>query len=214
MSMRLKARDSALSVVLLSSRSPTMAVRAAEQFLAEARASHPATKRATVALWRPNPTTIGGEGSPAESVVLASRSNDIGSVQEEYFAALAAAPTSDGTSGNRPVEARRLTAVQHALLMTRDLGSVQEASSAATAASSDEIPAPTGAELLAQLRAVELSLSRYVGTDQQVPSCAPRTQPEHRGLIHHPEPAANAAARTGRKFNELDHPRSPAHPES
>lgn len=175
---RLRITISAFSVVLLLALTAPIAVRAAEQFLTKAPGVPSCDETSDCSSVETNPTTITGEGSPAESSVLASRSNDIGSVQEEFFAAAAAAaPTSDGTSGNRPVEARRLMAAQHAL-MTRDLGSMQEdallavvEASSAAEASGGETP-PTSAELLAQLHAVELSLSRYVGTDQQVPSCA------------------------------------------
>jgi hypothetical protein len=175
---RLRITISAFSVVLLLALTAPIAVRAAEQFLTKAPGVPSCDETSDCSSVETNPTTITGEGSPAESSVLASRSNDIGSVQEEFFAAAAAAPTSDGTSGNRPVEARRLMAAQHAL-MTHDLGTMQEdallavvEASSAAEASGGETPAPTGAELLAQLHAVELSLSRYVGTDQQVPSCA------------------------------------------
>jgi hypothetical protein len=100
----------------------------------------------------------------------------------------AAAPSWDETSGYGAVEATRATighpaasttaeqtrlvAAQRALL-SQDLGSLQEdaltavveASSADAEASVDNAPAPTSAELLAQFRAIELSLSRYLGAD-------------------------------------------------
>jgi hypothetical protein len=175
---RSRTAISAFSVVLLLALSAPIAVRAAEQVLTMAPGVPSCEETSDCSSLETGSTTIVGEGSPAESIARASRSNDIGSVQEEFFAAAAAAPSSDETSGNRPVEARRLMAAQHAL-MTRDLGSMQEdallavvEASSAAEASGGETPAPTGAELLAQLHAVELSLSRYVGTDQQVPSCA------------------------------------------
>ena len=122
---RLRIAISAFSVVLLLALTAPIAVRAAEQFLTKAPGVPSCDETSDCSSVETNPTTISGEGSPAESSVLASRSNDIGSVQEEFFAAAAAAPSSNGTSGNRPVEARRLMAAQHAL-MTRDLGSMQE----------------------------------------------------------------------------------------
>jgi hypothetical protein len=100
----------------------------------------------------------------------------------------AAAPSWDETSGYGAVEATRATighpaasttaeqtrlvAAQQALL-SQDLGSLQEdaltaivdASSADAEASVDNALAPTSAELLAQFRAIELSLSRYLGAD-------------------------------------------------
>jgi hypothetical protein len=116
-----------------------------------------------------------------------------GSVEASRAAASAllapvAAPSWDQTSGYGFVEASRATidhpaantnsqqtrvlGAQQALL-TADLGSLQEdaltaiveAGSAAAEASVDVAPAPTSAELLAQFRAVELALSRYLGAD-------------------------------------------------
>jgi hypothetical protein len=104
------------------------------------------------------------------------------------FLAPVAAPSWDVTSGYGAVEATRATighpaastisqptrvlAAQQALL-SQDLGSLQEdaltavveASSAEAEASVDEAPAPTSDELLAQFRAIELSLSRHLGAD-------------------------------------------------
>jgi hypothetical protein len=116
-----------------------------------------------------------------------------GSVEASRAAASAllapvAAPSWDQASGYGSVEASRATighpaantnsqesrvlAAQQALL-TVDLGSLQEdaltamveAGSAAADASVDDAPAPTSAELLAQFRAIELSLSRYLGAE-------------------------------------------------
>jgi hypothetical protein len=116
-----------------------------------------------------------------------------GSVEDSRAAAAAllapvAAPSWDETSGYGAVEASRATighpaasttaeqtrlvAAQQALL-SQDLGSLQEdaltavvdASSVDAEASVDNAPAPTSAELLAQFRAIELSLSRYLGAD-------------------------------------------------
>jgi hypothetical protein len=67
-------------------------------------------------------------------------------------------------------EASRVLAAEQAL-QSQDLGSLQEdalsavveASSTETDASVDEAPAPTAADLLAQFRAIELSLSQALG---------------------------------------------------
>jgi hypothetical protein len=120
-------------------------------------------------------------------------SSGYGSVEATRAAASAllapaAAPSWDETSGYGAVEATRATighpaasttaeqtrlvAAQQALL-SQDLGSLQEdaltaivdASSADAEASVDNALAPTSAELLAQFRAIELSLSRYLGAD-------------------------------------------------
>jgi hypothetical protein len=117
------------------------------------------------------------------------QSHDLGSLQEEALLAVVATGSSwDETSGYGSVEAsravighpiavttaeaNRVLAAQQALL-SRDLGSLQEEALAAVVAASigeadasvDAGLAPTSAELLAQFRAVELALSRSLGTD-------------------------------------------------
>jgi len=110
------------------------------------------------------------------------QSQDLGSLQEGALLAVVAAGSSwDQTSGYGSVEASRaaighpadrtaseqtrVLAAQQALLST-DLGSLQEdALTAVVDASLDGAPAPTSAELLAQFRAIELSLSRYLGAN-------------------------------------------------
>jgi len=77
------------------------------------------------------------------------QSGDIGSMQEERLLAIvAAAPSWDETIGYGAVEASRAT-IGHPTTST--IGE---------------------ADLFAQFRAVELSLSRNLGVDQQVSSCA------------------------------------------
>jgi hypothetical protein len=102
---------------------------------------------------------------------------DIGSMQEEHlFAIVAAAPSWDETSGYSSVEDSRAAAV--ALLAPVAAPSWDETSGyGAVEASRSAIGHPdvytTGeAALLAQFRAVELFLSRYLGADQQVAACA------------------------------------------
>jgi hypothetical protein len=116
-----------------------------------------------------------GDEMRAARVLAAERalqSGDIGSMQEDRLLAVVAAAPAVASSSDEDVRTARALAAEQAL-QSGDIGSVQEdALTAVVEASSDEKPAPTGAELLAQLRAVELSLSRYLGTDQQVPSCA------------------------------------------
>ncbi len=136
---------------------------------------------------------IAPESSVDASRVLAAQqalqSQNLGSLQEDVLLAVVAAGSSwDQTSGYGSVEASRASighlaastaskqtrvlAAQQALL-SQDLGSLQEnaltavveASSAEVDASVDDLPAPTAAELLAQFRAIELSLSRYLGAD-------------------------------------------------
>jgi hypothetical protein len=81
------------------------------------------------------------------------QSQDLGSMQEERLLAIvaaapAAAPSWDETSGYGAVEASRATIEYPATSTTSE------------------------ADLLAQFRAVELALSRYLGAEQQLPSCA------------------------------------------
>ena len=77
------------------------------------------------------------------------RSPDLGSLQEDALLAVVSAGQSwDQTSGYGSVEASRATIGHPATSTTSE------------------------AALLAEFRAVELALSRYLGTDQQFPSCA------------------------------------------
>ena len=89
-----------------------------------------------------------------------------------YGAVEATRATIGHPAASTTAEQTRLVAAQRALL-SQDLGSLQEdaltavveASSADAEASVDNAPAPTSAELLAQFRAIEQSLSRYLGAD-------------------------------------------------
>jgi hypothetical protein len=156
---------------------------------------HPAASTTQVPAdvrWAPA-GVIAPESSIEASRVLtaqqALQSQDLGSLQEEaLFAVVAAGSSWDQTSGYASVEASRALighpaasttseqtralAAQQALL-SPDLGSLQEealttvveASGAAVDATVDDGPAPTAAELLAQFRATELSLSRNLGAN-------------------------------------------------
>jgi hypothetical protein len=105
------------------------------------------------------------------------QSGDIGSMQEERFLAIvAAAPSWDATSGYGSVEASRAAAstlVVPIAAPSWDTTSGYGAVEASRATIGHPATSTIGeAELLAQFRAVELSLSRHLGAEQQVSSCS------------------------------------------
>jgi hypothetical protein len=102
---------------------------------------------------------------------------DIGSMQEERLLAIvAAAPSWDATSGYGSVEASRAAAstlVAPIAAPSWDTTSGYGAVEASRATIGHPATSTIGeAELLAQFRAVELSLSRHLGAEQQVSSCS------------------------------------------
>jgi len=190
---RSRTAIAAFVTVLTFALSAPLAVNAQEQVIAEelvVAAEDTVPALAPIAV--PAVTGTSGDGVRTTRAIAAERAlltGDIGSMQEEHLRAIvAAAPSWDETSGYGAVEATRATighpaasttaeqtrlvAAQQALL-SQDLGSLQEdaltaivdASSVDAEASVDHAPAPTSAELLAQFRAIELSLSRYLGAD-------------------------------------------------
>jgi hypothetical protein len=98
------------------------------------------------------------EATRALAAPRALLTGDFGSMQEErLYAIIAAAPSWDETSGYGSVEASRAAA--SGLVAQADGGG--------------DPTIPNEADLLAQLRAVERSLSRYLGAEHlEIPSCA------------------------------------------
>jgi hypothetical protein len=113
----------------------------------------PALASAAAASWGETSGYNAVEAARALAAQHALLTGDIGSMQEErLYAIIAAAPSWDESSGYGSVEASRAETVEY---------------EAPAAGATDE------AALLAQFRAVELSLSRFLGAEQlEILSCA------------------------------------------